>query len=142
MWQSATRASCQSMAVSVVPMPSTAGSASAHLVQRGVGRGDRVGQRVKQVGARRLAIEPGERGDGHGAGHLTGGMPAHAIGDGEQARARVRRVLVAFPEEPDVGADRVAECKCHLRSSRTVLPMRIGTPTGTGVGWVTFWRSR
>jgi hypothetical protein len=53
-------------------------------------------------------------------------------------RARVRRVLVALSEQADVRADRVAKCKCHLRSSRTVLPMRIGTPTGTGVGCVTF----
>ena len=74
----------------------------AHLVQRGVGRGDRGGQRINQVGTWHLMIEPGEGGDGHGTSHLTGGMAAHAIGDGEQARAGVRRVLVAFPEEPDV----------------------------------------
>ena len=65
-------------------------------------------------------------------------MTAHAVGDGEQVRAGVRRVLVALSEQADVRADRVTECKCHLRSSRTVLPMRIGTPTGTGVGCVTF----
>ena len=77
-----------------------------------------------------------------GAGHLAGGVAAHAVGDREQARPRVRRVLVPFAEEADVRTYRVAECKCHLRSSRTVLPMRIGTPSGTGVGRVTFCRSR
>ena len=69
-------------------------------------------------------------------------MTAHAVGYGQQARPGVRRVLVPLPEKADVGANRVPECKCHLRNSRTVLPMRIGTPVGTGVGWVTFCRSR
>ena len=65
-------------------------------------------------------------------------MTAHPVSNGEQARARVRRILVSLPQESDVRADGVSECKCHLRSSSTVLPMRIGTPTGTGVGRVTF----
>ena len=73
---------------------------------------------------------------------LARDMPSHAVGDREQVRARVRRVLVPFTEEADVGTYRVAEYKCHLRSSRTVLPMRIGTPVGTGIGRVTFCRSR
>jgi hypothetical protein len=69
-------------------------------------------------------------------------MTAHPVRDREQARASVSRVLVPLTEEAYVRADRIAECECHLRSSRTVLPMRIGTPGGTGVGWVTFCRSR
>src|SRR5579875_3386499 len=90
----------------------------AHLVQRGNGRyRDR-------------------------AGDLASRMPAHAVGYCEQVRPGVRRVLVALAQEADVGTDRIAECKCHLRSSRTVFPMRIGTPTGTGVGSVTRCRSR
>ena len=65
-----------------------------------------------------------------------------SIGDREQAWAGIGRVLVSLTEEAYVRADRVAEFECHLRSSRTVLPMRIGTPSGTGIGRVTFCRSR
>ena len=79
-----------------------------------------------------------QRFDYRGAGDLAGGMAAHAVGHGQQARPGIRRVLVPLAEKADVGANRVPECKCHLRNSRTVLPMRIGTPAGTGVGCVTF----
>src|SRR5215469_13469025 len=89
-----------------------------------------------------FGVERGERGDRRGTRHLASRMAPHAIGDREQVRSGIRGILVPLAEETDVGAYRVAECKCHLRSSRTVLPMRIGTPTGTGVGRVTFWRSR
>src|SRR5580698_1314035 len=37
--------------------------------------------------------------------------------------SRVRRILVALSEQADVGADRVAESECHLRSSRTIWPV-------------------
>ena len=109
-----------------------------HVVQRVIGLANRPGQRVEQIAARHVIVQPGDRGDGRGAGDLAGGVAAHAVGDGEQARSGVRRVLVPLAEQADVRADRVPECKCHLRNSRTVLPMRIGTPIGTGVGWVTF----
>ena len=75
---------------------------------------------------------------GWAAGHLARGVAPHPVRHREQARARIRRVLVSFTEEADVGTYRIAEYKCHLRSSRTVLPMRIGTPIGTGIGRVTF----
>jgi hypothetical protein len=65
-------------------------------------------------------------------------VAAHAVGDREQVRAGVRRILVPLTEETDVGTYRIAEGKCHLRNSRTVFPIRIGTPTETGVGLVTF----
>ena len=113
-----------------------------HLLQPGVGRGDRRGQFRQHVAAGRFGVEFRHRGDGQGAGHLARGVAAHPVRDCEQARPRVRRVLVSFTEEADVGTDRIAEYKCHLRSSRTVLPMRIGTPNGTGIGRVTFCRSR
>ena len=112
------------------------------LLQPGIGGRHRRGQGGQHVAGRLPGVEFRHGGDGQGAGHLAGRVAAHPVGHREQARPRVRRVLVAFPEEPDVGAYRVAEYKCHLRSSRTVFPMRIGTPSGTGVGRVTFCRSR
>ncbi len=142
MWHSATLPSDQSMAVSVVPIPPMDGSATDHVVQDLVGVGHRVDRAICKLARGHVVVEVGQRGDGHGAGHLAGGVAAHAVGDGEQARSGVGRVLVSLTEEAYVRADCIAEFECHLRSSRTVLPMRIGTPGGTGVGWVTFWRSR
>ena len=142
MWHSATLPPDQSMAVSVVPIPLIDGSATDHVVQDLVGVRHRAGQGDLQLARGHVVVEVGQRADGHGAGYLTRGVAAHAVGDGEQARAGVRRVLVSLTEEAYVRADRVAEFECHLRSSRTVLPIRIGTPGGTGVGWVTFCRSR
>ena len=95
-----------------------------------------------QVTAGRVPVEGGQGCDGDRARHLAVGVPAHTVGDGEQATAGIRRVLVPLTEEADVRASGVAECDGHLRNSRTVLPMRIGTPTGTGVGRVTLERSR
>jgi hypothetical protein len=76
----------------------------AHLVQRVVRGGYRAGQRsehglaVVQV----LVVERGDRRDRDRAGDLTRGMPAHAVGDREEVRTRVRGILVALPEESDV----------------------------------------
>ncbi len=113
-----------------------------HVVQRVVRVRHGVGQRVEQVVAGHVVVQLGHGRDGRGTGYLAGGMAAHAVRDGQQARPGIRRVLVPLPEKTDVRTDRVPECKCHLRNSRTVLPMRIGTPVGTGVGWVTFCLSR
>ncbi len=113
-----------------------------HVMQGPVGTGYGLCQGELQFVGGHVAVKAGQRGDGHRAGDLARRVAAHAVGHREQARARVCRVLVPLTEETDVGADRVAECECHLRSSRTVLPIRIGTPGGTGVGWVTFCRSR
>ena len=44
-----------------------------------------------------------------GAGHLAGRVAAHPVGHREQARPRVRRVLVSLAEEADVRTYRVAE---------------------------------
>src|ERR1039457_2889811 len=97
---------------------------------------------MKHVDAAGIGVQRCEGGDGNRAGDLACGMAPHAVGDREQMRPGIRGVLVALTEQADVGPDRVTECKGHLRSSRTVLPMRTGTPTGTGVGAVTFCRSR
>jgi hypothetical protein len=73
-----------------------------------------------------------QRGDGHGRGHLAGGVAAHAVGDGEDAGPRVDGVLVALAQQARVGAGGEAQCQGHRRSSSTVLPMRIGCPSGHG----------
>ena len=73
-----------------------------HVVQRVVGVGDRVGQRVEQVVAGHLVVELGDGGDRGGAGHLAGRVATHAIGHRQQARAGIRRVLVPLPEEADI----------------------------------------
>src|ERR1700684_290357 len=113
-----------------------------HVLEPRVGGGDRLGKLLEHVVVGRPGVDLRHRGDGQRTGYLTGRVAAHPVRDREQARPRARRVLVSFTEEADVGTYRVAEYKCHLRSSRTVLPMRIGTPTGTGIGRVTFCRSR
>ncbi len=43
-------------------------------------------------------------GDHLGGGDLTGGLAAHAVGDGEQARTGVSGVLVALPDHAFVGS--------------------------------------
>ncbi len=54
----------------------------------------------------------------------------------------IDRVLVAVPDQPAVAAGGIAQGQSHGRNSSEVRPMRIGTPRGTGVGPVTFARSR
>ena len=67
-----------------------------------IGPGYRVGQRVQQLARGQVLVEGGEHVDGYRAGDLPGGVAAHAVGDGQQAWARVRRVLVPLAEETDV----------------------------------------
>ena len=136
----------------LVTRPQQRGQRGAHALGRGVGQrdllqlgvrvGDGVGQRLQLVDPGHVGVQRRERRDRDRAGDLAGRVPAHAVGDGEQVRARVRGVLVTFAQQADVGPDRVPECNRHLRNSKTVLPMRTGTPGGTGIGWVTFCRSR
>jgi hypothetical protein len=92
--------------------PQHRGERGAHALERGVGDHhavqrvirvvDRVSQRVEQVGAGRVFVEPGQGRDRRGAGDFAGGMTAHAVSHGQQARPSVRRVLVPLPEEADV----------------------------------------
>jgi hypothetical protein len=111
-----------------------------------VGLGDRAREPVEQVGPGRVLVERGERRHDHRRGDLAGDRAADAVGDDEQPWPGVRGVLVAFAEQPDVGAGGVAQRECHrlayFRSSTTVLPTRIGTPRGAGIGALTFCRSR
>ena len=73
-----------------------------HVVQDVIGAGDRIGECVEQVAGRQILIQIGECGDGHCAGHLTRRMAAHAVGDCQQPRACVGRILVPLTEETDV----------------------------------------
>src|SRR5205807_106577 len=81
-------------------------------------------------------------------GQLAGRLAARAVGDHQQVRPGVSRVLVAVADQADMGAGRITQGQAHqryfryFRSSRTVLPIRIGTPTGTGVGPLILVRSR
>ena len=105
---------------------------------------DGVAEDLEQVAARLVLVEHGERGDRDRAGDLARGCAAHAVGDDEQAGTGVAAVLVAVTEQADVGAGGVAQgqrhgapARVHLRSSITVLPMRIGCPSGTVMAPVT-----
>src|SRR5690606_13080041 len=92
--------------------------------------------------SRLVVVQRSQRGNDHLAGHLTGRVPAHAVRDGEQAWSGVHRVLVVRTDQASVTAGRVAKNKGHGRSSITVLPIRMGTPSGTRSGAVTLARSR
>jgi len=59
--------------------------------------------------ARLLGVELGHGGDRQRAGNLACRVTAHAVRHREQARPRIRRVLVPFTEEADVRTYRVAE---------------------------------
>ena len=113
-----------------------------HVLQVAARRLDRVAETADQVRTGTVLVERGDRLDRDPAGDFARGVTTHAIGDGEQARAGVHRVLVEVAEEADVAASGEPQGQRHLRSSNVVLPIRIGTPSGTGVGAVTLVRSR
>ena len=112
------------------------------LADRGIAGQSRLMQLVQQVVAGLIVIQRRERRDDGFGCHLPGGMPAHPVGQCQQARARVDRILVVLPNQAAVTFGCIAEDQSHERSSITVLPMRIGTPGGTRVGPVTLARSR
>ena len=112
------------------------------LADRGIAGQRRLVQLIQQVIAGLVVIQGGERRDDGFGCHLPGRMPAHPIGQRQQARTRVDRVLVVLPDQAAVALGCIAEDQSHERSSITVLPMRIGTPGGTRVGPVTLARSR
>ena len=132
----------KSIAVSVVPMPSSCGLASTVSRSCWLAVLDGRAQRVDQGVARDVLVERRHGTDDDVAGDVTGGHAAHAVGDGEQPRPGVDGVLVAVSDQTAVAAGRIAQGQSHGRNSREVRPMRIGTPRGTGVGPVTLARSR
>ena len=129
-----------------------AGQRGAHALERRVGvdrvsqilvgRVDRAPQRIDQRVAGNVFVELCHRRDREVAGHVAGGHATHAVGDGEQPRTGIYRVLVAFPDQPAITAGGITQGKSHGRNSSEVRPMRIGTPRGTGVGPLTRVRSR
>ena len=143
------------------------------LGDRVVALGGGLGELAQEVVAGLVVVERHEGGDDQLRGHLAGRVSAHAVGEGEQARARVDRVLVVLPYQAPVTASGVAQHqghgtilhgrgwgndtrvrmtgvsaaelgrrRGHDRSSMTVLPIRIGVPSGTRVGPETLLRSR
>lgn len=88
--------------------PQQGGQGRAHALQLGVfldhhpqlvvGTLHGGAQRGEDVRTRHVAVELHERGDHLGGGDLAGGLTAHAVGDGEQARPGVAGVLVALPD--------------------------------------------
>ena len=132
----------KSIAVSVVPMPSSCGLASTVSRSCWLAVLDGAAQRVDQGVAGDVLVERRHGADDDVAGDVTGGHAAHAVGDGEQPRAGVDGILVSVSDQTAVAVGRIAQGQSHGRNSREVRPMRIGTPRGTGVGPVTLARSR
>jgi hypothetical protein len=93
-----------------------AGVAGDHVAQVLVRRGRRLPQGVEQVGAGVVVVQRCQGGDRDGAGDLPGRVAAHAVGDGQHARAGVDAVLVALPQEADVGAGGEAQIQAHARA--------------------------
>ena len=142
MCTSPSREPANRIAVSVVPMPSRSGASSTCRWIADVALdGGRV-QLAQQVVARVVVVERGQRGDHQRRGDLTRGVAAHAVGQRQQPRPGVDRVLVVLPDEAAVASRGVPQDEGHERSSITVLPMRTGTPRGTRVGPVTLALSR
>ena len=78
-----------------------------------VGVHDGVAQRTHEVVDAAVLVERFERADDDLAGDLAGGVTAHAVGDREQPRAGVDRVLVVVADEALVRAHRVAQVEGH-----------------------------
>ena len=99
-------------------------------------------QLAEQITAGLIVIEMCQRGDHQLGGNFAGGVPAHAVGEGEQPGARIHRVLVVGADESAIASGGVAQCQGHGRNSTTVLPTCTGVPMGTRTAVVTFARSR
>ena len=89
-----------SMAVSVVPMPSMAGLSSTASRICWFARSTAAAKCVDQGVAGHVVVEWRHGGDDDVAGDVTGGHAAHAVGDGEQPRSGVDGVLVAARIRP------------------------------------------
>ena len=84
-----------------------------HVAQMRVGTDGGLAQGGQQVGAGGVLVEGRERGDSDRAGNLSGGVPAHPVGDREQPGAGVDAVLVPGTQQPDVRQRGVAQRQGH-----------------------------
>ena len=103
-----------SSAVSVVPMPCSAGLAWTMSRSALVGAADGVVEGVQQLAARHVSVQRPQRLDDGGAGHLAGRVTAHPVGHREQPGAGVGGVLVALAVQAGVGPHRIADGECLL----------------------------
>ena len=128
--------------MSVVPMPSSSGSASTCAAMAAVAGAHRVVELGQQIAAGLVVVEVGQRGDHQLGGHLAGGVTAHAVGQRQQPRAGVDRVFVVGAYQAAIAARGVSQDQGHGRNSIAVLPIRTGVPIGTRTAVVTFALSR
>ncbi len=108
------------IAISVVPMPCSAGLGLGHLGELVVGGRDPLQQsRTRLAAAQGLTIEVDERADHGGRRDVTAGVAAHAVGHRQQARPGIPGVLVLRTDHADVGARGVVEGEGHRRGCLT-----------------------
>lgn len=100
------------------------------------------GELAEQVPAGFVVVEVGERRDHQLRGDFSGGVTAHAVGEGEQAGPRVHGIFVVGTNQATVAPGGVSQYKGHGRSLITVFPTRTGVPRGTRTAVVTLARSR
>ena len=136
------------------------GQRGAHALEFGVGLDVRGDRRValadrgvelgEQVAAGLVVVEMGQRGDHQLGGHLACGVPAHAVGQRQQACAGVHRVLVVGADQAAVAARGITKNEGHCTRVRGVtgaarLPFcrfEPACPIGTRTAVVTFALSR
>ena len=99
----------------------------------------RDGQRIEQIRPRLVVVELGDPGDHQLRGDLAGRMAAHAVGQGQQAGARIRGVLVVLPDQAAVRNGDVIERIIHGCNLKVVRPMRISMPGWSFSGCSTRW---
>ena len=88
-------------------------------------------ERGEDVGAGDVVVERDEGGDHLGGGDLTGGLAAHAVGDGEQPGPGVARVLVALADHALVRArgESQRQSHAHLPCRRCIGVQPVSTHT-------------
>ena len=109
MWHRAAWPSDHSRAVSVVPMPSVAGSATIISCRRVLAVATALARAASRSPDGCVDVEGGHGADRRGAGNLACRVAPHAVRHREQVGPRIRRVLVPLAEEADVRTYRVAE---------------------------------
>ena len=142
MWTRPSLLPANRIAVSVVPMPSSSGSASTCAAMAELPSRTAASSLAQQVAAGLVVVEVSQRGDHQLGGHFAGGVAAHAVGQGQQSRTGVDGVFVVGADQPTVAASGVTKDQGHGRNSITVLPIRTGVPIGTRTAVVTFALSR